>query len=88
MVFSFRNVGLTARGLLLVASIAVAACGTKGGYYKDDGPPRGVDPADIARLTIPCKARTVTASAVLPHGMAGNFMGVEPPAVNRTICLP
>lgn len=34
----------------LLMMVALAGCGGKGGYYKDDGPPRGVSSSQIARI--------------------------------------
>ena len=38
--------------LMLVVALVVApaGCGPRGGYYKDDGPPRGISKADIEKI--------------------------------------
>lgn len=50
MVIPSRYISRCLRVLWGLAVVAVAACGTPGGYYQDDGPPRGVKPSDIAKI--------------------------------------
>ncbi len=40
----------TTRAIVLVIVVALAGCGSRGGYYKDDGPPRGISKSDIERI--------------------------------------
>ena len=36
--------------LVVALVIVLAGCGSKGGYYKDDGPPRGISKSDIEKI--------------------------------------
>lgn len=40
----------TSRAIVLVIVVVLAGCGSRGGYYKDDGPPRGISKSDIERI--------------------------------------
>lgn len=49
--FHTRLVVPTIRVLPLVMAAALTSCGIgKGGYYKDDGPPRGIGASDITKI--------------------------------------